>query len=906
MYRYEPEQRHLQYFESLTGPMMEQITDRFGFFLSEEALDSVLASAIQRIHRYSRGWFIHIAVELLKDEDPLLEFDPEAITKEEREEASGLILEKLQNGELVLPDRLSSIISAIMERYEDSRIWMLEDLYENRRDISQAIGLAKPYEKLLQISPAGDPHNGGRQTCVIVSDQGKFVYKAHSCQIDRAVYELNQNWFGDSVLIPRVYAGEDRFGVTEFLEKKIVHTEEDARRYYHSLGETAAMIKVLGTRDMHVENLFGVGTRIAIIDLETVLCPPMKIVVSNYAEQYSEEEQRQLDQSLVLSGFVFGVVDKRQYSILFCPDEIGSCPVIGGKVMTLREFYPEFEAGFIDGYRRCMNGREKLKEEIERLFRGAQIRYVPASTRTFADITARLSSVYSYQSEEYYLQQIEKMPSILQKFTANWTDRIIRLETDALFSGDIPYFWCEADGRNLKDTEGVVQEDFLPVSPADRALSILDHLSENDCCFQLDYVKAIMNTMRIPADVPARNLTLAETALSREEAVKEAEESFEKIYEKAMRLDDGVGLWLEAKEEDHLWPMMAGLYCGTAGMALAAAAVLKISKQSSVYEKADEIFAMEMTKLRRMISVLKEKEQSESVMPLGETGGIAGILNALVILSRMFPERASDVLEEAVEYVITIRPEIYRHPGKGSGITGLITVLCRYEELYSRSDIKDLIRRLADRLMELKTMEYEGIVLWKTMKDRPYPISGNVHGLIGVAEALFLAWDLLGEDRWYAGAMEAYRFENRAYSPELKTWPDLRHPGSSVIMQGNCYGASGFGIIFHRLKERGIVPKEIRRNISRARQAWNGTMAAMDHLCCGNLSDTEYLIITGETEEAGRILQAMVTRKKKTGRYWFGEIDNKPVDDVSLFFGLAGIVYEMMRYAYPQEIPSVV
>ena len=54
MYRYEPEQRHLQYFESLTGPMMEQITDRFGFFLSEEALDSVLASAIQRIHRYSR------------------------------------------------------------------------------------------------------------------------------------------------------------------------------------------------------------------------------------------------------------------------------------------------------------------------------------------------------------------------------------------------------------------------------------------------------------------------------------------------------------------------------------------------------------------------------------------------------------------------------------------------------------------------------------------------------------------------------------------------------------------------------------------------------------------------------------------------------------------------------------
>ena len=80
----------------------------------------------------------------------------------------------------MLPDRLSSALSAILERYEESRIRMLEDLYENRRDIAQAIGLEKPCEKLLHISPAGDAHNGGRQTCVIVSDQGKFVYNPKS------------------------------------------------------------------------------------------------------------------------------------------------------------------------------------------------------------------------------------------------------------------------------------------------------------------------------------------------------------------------------------------------------------------------------------------------------------------------------------------------------------------------------------------------------------------------------------------------------------------------------------------------------------------------------------------------------------------------------------------------------
>ena len=78
-----------------------------------------------------------------------------------------------------------------------------------------------------------------------------------------------------------------------------------------------------------------------------------------------------------------------------------------------------------------------------------------------------------------------------------------------------------------------------------------------------------------------------------------------------------------------------------------------------------------------------------------------------------------------------------------------------------------------------------------------------------------------------------------------------------------------------------------------------------DHLCCGNSAVAEYYMTAGRHEEAGRVLNAMYVRKKKDGtyRYMSGRFNNSVTG--SLFHGVSGIGYEMLRYACPQNVVSV-
>ena len=78
-----------------------------------------------------------------------------------------------------------------------------------------------------------------------------------------------------------------------------------------------------------------------------------------------------------------------------------------------------------------------------------------------------------------------------------------------------------------------------------------------------------------------------------------------------------------------------------------------------------------------------------------------------------------------------------------------------------------------------------------------------------------------------------------------------------------------------------------------------------DHLCCGNSAVVEYYLSTGDREAAGRVLGAIIGHGSHEGER------PDPLSNVScssiatLFNGIGGIGYELLRYAYPETIRSV-
>ncbi|MBQ6780415.1 MAG: DUF4135 domain-containing protein [Treponema sp.] len=125
-------------------------------------------------------------------------------------------------------------------------------------------------------------------------------------------------------------------------------------------------------------------------------------------------------------------------------------------------------------------------------------------------------------------------------------------------------------------------------------------------------------------------------------------------------------------------------------------------------------------------------------------------------------------------------------------------------------------------------------------------------------------------------------------------------------MHGYCSGAPGIGIMIARIKGMGFTGEKIEKLSQYAKSAADTLpLNERDHLCCGNSAIAEYHLTAGNHEEAGKVLGAMYERCLSEGDYRYQNYDHNNGQTPSLFYGMSGIGYEMLRYAFPEKILSI-
>jgi lantibiotic modifying enzyme len=113
-------------------------------------------------------------------------------------------------------------------------------------------------------------------------------------------------------------------------------------------------------------------------------------------------------------------------------------------------------------------------------------------------------------------------------------------------------------------------------------------------------------------------------------------------------------------------------------------------------------------------------------------------------------------------------------------------------------------------------------------------------------------------------------------------------------------------IIYEHLGRAGVRHKLIQYNIKRTEASVCGTGGSgLDHLCCGEMALADYCLETGDTEAAGRVLTEVVQTAKVNGGYRLGFADCQSNNNVTLFYGLAGIGYELIRYTDKNRFPTI-
>ena len=807
-----------------------------------------------------------------------------------------------------LQEKLPALISLVKRscvQYQTAVSEMLARIDASFEDICRNLLAGNPFHALTHISTdSGDVHNRGRTTSVISTDKGRFVYKPHDVGIDRTSFELIGRFFSDVLKAPAV-CDCGGYGFTEFIVNTPAETDEDARIYFHHLGGLTAVVLMMGSSDLHHNNVLSSGVYPVIIDYELMMTPGTDVKEHTIAHD--------LRYSLYYSSLMPQRRDDIEMSILFAKDDkYAGAPVVNGERKNICDYPEEFFRGFEEIYRRCMAQREELKTFIASM-KDVCVRHIFRNTGSYKMLMDRTLEP-AWLGDEHLEEEVYKQLSVaMERNGSKKGSEIIRAETDAILRGDIPYFYMRTDSCDLYENGRIVCTDFFHHSCIDHVRSRIDYLSEADLTFEKALLKKAMSRVvrREKKGPEKRERIIARHDISDEKLLHAAEAIFREIAEDAVYTPSGEICWfgLNYYLETGMRLYDLGFIDGMTGLAVFFSALHRITRDEEIKTKAEEL----LTYLRgRMDRYLDELDVMNVIYPNIENcsvgSGLAGKLFGWYLVGRYMQDEST--MDRCRKFISLLKKAELDYEGMDifSGLSGLLKVLCRYDDIYALPGVRELCSELADRIVSAADIPYEEGRIWKTTR-MEWAVSGAGHGQSGIASALYAAGKRLQREDLIKAAETGFAFEKGIYSPELGAWPDRRgNERSQNYLTGYCSGAPGIGMNAVCLKYGGYeetLEKAIQSTLKEPLQY-------KDHLCCGNSAMIEFLILAGnelnreDLVQAARTRMAMVIRRaEKNGHY---NCINRSMNNVytsSLFYGTAGIGYEILRLLDPEKTESV-
>ncbi|MBZ5507143.1 MAG: hypothetical protein LAO78_16925 [Acidobacteriia bacterium] len=302
------------------------------------------------------------------------------------------------------------------------------------------------------------------------------------------------------------------------------------------------------------------------------------------------------------------------------------------------------------------------------------------------------------------------------------------------------------------------------------------------------------------------------------------------------------------------------------------------------------------------------------------TGGLAGVGSlpyACVQLAAWL--KMPELLDSAREAATSITPGQIMTEERldvRCGCAGtLLALLSFIEEVTAMGMDSGIAPELAllcgRRLLEKRVSYNSGPRAWAAVDS--LPLSGFAHGAAGIAYALIRLFQYTGHEEFRDAAIEGFAFERTLYMPELQTWFDPRC-NLPLSKASWCEGAPGvaLGILGSMIA---IDSHALRHDLEQALRITRMLPEGpVDHLCCGNFGRVEIMNIAGSvlgrlqlTAHARQLAMQLLARAATSG-FRFHPSDHQaalPEKNPSLFLGLAGVGYTLLRLNYPDLFPSV-
>ena len=382
---------------------------------------------------------------------------------------------------------------------------MRNRLEADRKEIEKNILHGRPMGNITGIQDmASDCHCNGKCVLKIETDQGDtFLYKPRNAKTEKAFLNL-LNYFYEGIQLEGYTYGmvlREEYAWIEWVSPQECTQPTQTERYFRRLGVCVFLSFLLGTGDLHYENMIAHGEYPVPVDTE-VLCTTAG-GKKGPAENYSTESY-----SVLYSGILPDPARQTHVNVLNAGEgqkaAIKVARVINDKTSDMKIAYenPQMPAGknqvvlsgnkisptayksaIISGFREAglmfLKDKNKMVQKIMEEIRDCRV-------RVLLDNTQRYATLLSGGSHPMVLQKEENRRKLFENLYAGKTaltgaeKTAVEYGIRDLQEGDIPYYFTRPDSCALFASGGEELPDYFPLSFIDCLKNRADRLCR-DC-----------------------------------------------------------------------------------------------------------------------------------------------------------------------------------------------------------------------------------------------------------------------------------------------------------------------------------------------------------------------------------------------------------------------------------------
>ncbi len=802
-------------------------------------------------------------------------------------------------------------------------------LNADKNEIEKLFGFSVEHIGYIDLSD-GDRHNNGKAALIFSDKNGKkIIYKPHTLSNDvflKSVYtDLNRN-LTFNLLAPKVI-NRKSYGWQEFIVKKECETDQEFCEYYYRYGEMLGIAYCLNMTDLHMDNLIMYGRYPVIIDTETIITNDsynfdknkvVAIDVNTPKRLFNHTISKSVFNTLLLPTNLLGGLFDVDLSPLAVDDS-----QISGKMTNFQviddftdnihlesicyqmkyegkrdlQYNPSrYLIEILDGFTECYTYILENKEE----FRKSIIRCIEENSLVIRQV---LRPTYIYgrfedaSNHPDYLEDINKQVVLISKLKSKpymQEEKMFHqadMEITSLLNGDIPYFFEEANSKDLKSIYGTI-ENFYKKTIIELVNEKIAFMNQEDLISQQRMINLSMSTLLssnwnhniINSAKPMKKympyLGKSDSTLVTciadyicHEAVWNDKEEFCIIVSHAL---------LTPKLK--VTPLSYYLYDGGGVVLLLYRLALKTNNEK-YYKVAEGL-------LKGFENSFNEDEVILSAY--NGTGSMLYIYYTLYLLleDMSYYEKYERCLEKIISKSI-VENQVIDYINGLSGMAVLLENIFMIEkDVRLKERAREYVDYCIDHLMDMN-------------------LAGLAHGYSGLILAVAGYYNISKDEKYLNDVKRIIEIENQYYDEEKQNWKDLREDVKDSDPVYWCHGATGICLArLQAYKYTGleICMKDIQKSIDKIEDS---LMKLTDHsLCHGMLGNIDFLLSYGEILNSQEVLFYSLLNEKYN-QVIQDMIDNGIVCGISnayemfsFMLGLPGIIYTILR-KYHNEIPSI-